>query len=122
MKKLVLLISLMAVAQLARAQDTATFDFRIDHQKAIERVVIELDADAAPATVANFEKLVRHKFYKGLKVHRVIPHTLVQMGIRSRGGRIARGWGRVDRGIRCRRRFTCAIRWGRWRWRGCRMR
>jgi peptidyl-prolyl cis-trans isomerase B (cyclophilin B) len=80
MKKLALFISLVAAAHVARAQDTATFDFRIDHQKEIQRVVIALDADAAPATMANFEKLVRHKFYKGLKVHRVIPHTLVQMG------------------------------------------
>ncbi len=30
--------------------------------------------------MANFEKLLRHKFYDNLKVHRIIPHTLVQMG------------------------------------------
>ena len=56
------------------------FDFRIDHEKNLRRVVIALDADAAPATVANFEKLLRHKFYNAIKVHRVIPHALVQMG------------------------------------------
>jgi len=64
----------------ARGQETAVFEFRVDHEKAVRRIVIALDAEAAPATVANFEKLVRHGFYKGLKVHRVIPHTLVQMG------------------------------------------
>jgi cyclophilin family peptidyl-prolyl cis-trans isomerase len=62
------------------AQETAVFEFRVDHEKKLQRVVIELDESAAPETVANFEKLLRHKFYKGLKVHRVIPHMLVQMG------------------------------------------
>jgi cyclophilin family peptidyl-prolyl cis-trans isomerase len=83
MKKSVLsLLALvgMALAHPARAQDAAVFDFRIDHEKAIRRVVIALDAGAAPGTVANFEKLLRHKFYWGLKVHRIIPHMLVQMG------------------------------------------
>jgi cyclophilin family peptidyl-prolyl cis-trans isomerase len=64
----------------AQDQDTAIFEFRIDHQKDIERIVIALDPSAAPETVANFEKLLRHKFYTGLKIHRIIPHTLVQMG------------------------------------------
>jgi cyclophilin family peptidyl-prolyl cis-trans isomerase len=84
MKKLVfilLTITGMGVGmQPARGQETGVFEFRVDHEKAIRSVVITLDADAAPETVANFEKLLRHKFYKGLKVHRVIPHTLVQMG------------------------------------------
>ena len=42
--------------------------------------MIGLDDAAAPQTVENFEKLLRKKFYKGLKVHRIIPHALVQMG------------------------------------------
>jgi cyclophilin family peptidyl-prolyl cis-trans isomerase len=82
MKKLALLLfTLLGLAlQPGRAQDTATFDFRIGHERPLHRVVIALDAGAAPATVANFEQLIRHKFYKNLKVHRIIPHTLVQMG------------------------------------------
>ena len=43
-------------------------------------MVIGLDDAAAPQTVENFEKLIHKKFYKGLKVHRIIPHSLVQMG------------------------------------------
>ena len=81
MKKLALLSVLFALtAPLARAQDTAVFDFRIGRDKSLQRVVIALDGNAAPNTVANFEHLLHHKFYKGLKVHRVIPNTLVQMG------------------------------------------
>ena len=82
MKKLALLIfTLLGLAlHPARAQDIATFDLRIGREKTLRSFVIALDSDAAPATVANFEKLIRHKFYKDLKVHRVIPHTLVQMG------------------------------------------
>ncbi len=83
MKKiaLFLLLALACVAlNAARAQDTAYFDFRIDHDPTLHRVAIALDSNAAPGTVANFEKLIRHHFYNGLKVHRVIPHTLCPDG------------------------------------------
>ena len=80
MKKLLLfLLPALFVLHAARGQN-ATFIFRIGHDKTRESIVIALDPSAAPQTVSNFEKLIRHKFYNGLKVHRVIPHTLVQMG------------------------------------------
>ncbi|HEX4083620.1 MAG TPA: peptidylprolyl isomerase [Chthoniobacteraceae bacterium] len=80
-KNILLLLCLLALGSPAlRAQNSAVFVFRIDHEKPLAPVVIALDGDAAPATVANFEKLVRHHFYNHLKVHRVIPNTLVQMG------------------------------------------
>ncbi len=41
---------------------------------------IELFADKAPKTVANFEKLAGDGFYDGLKFHRVIPDFMVQTG------------------------------------------
>ena len=41
---------------------------------------LELDAKAAPLTVANFEKLVRQGFYDGLIFHRVIPGFMIQGG------------------------------------------
>lgn len=41
---------------------------------------IELFADKAPQTVANFEKLVGEGFYNGLKFHRVIEDFMVQGG------------------------------------------
>lgn len=41
---------------------------------------LELDASAAPLTVANFEKLVREGFYDGLIFHRVIEGFMIQGG------------------------------------------
>ena len=41
---------------------------------------LELFADKAPNTVANFEKLAGEGFYNGLKFHRVIADFMVQTG------------------------------------------
>jgi cyclophilin family peptidyl-prolyl cis-trans isomerase len=41
---------------------------------------IELLPDAAPKTVANFQKLVREGFFDGLIFHRVIPDFMIQSG------------------------------------------
>ena len=43
-------------------------------------IKLELDATAAPKTVANFEKLVKSGFYDGLIFHRVIPGFMIQGG------------------------------------------
>ncbi|MBO5783473.1 MAG: peptidylprolyl isomerase [Clostridia bacterium] len=43
-------------------------------------IKLELDAKAAPITVANFEKLVREGFYDGLIFHRVISGFMIQGG------------------------------------------
>jgi cyclophilin family peptidyl-prolyl cis-trans isomerase len=43
-------------------------------------VEVELYADDAPKTVANFEKLSRDGFYEGVIFHRVIPDFMVQGG------------------------------------------
>ena len=41
---------------------------------------VELFADEAPGTVANFEKLANSGFYDGTKFHRVIPNFMIQGG------------------------------------------
>jgi peptidyl-prolyl cis-trans isomerase B (cyclophilin B) len=41
---------------------------------------VQLYADKAPQTVANFEKLAAKGFYDGLKFHRVIPDFMIQTG------------------------------------------
>ena len=41
---------------------------------------IQLHADKAPKTVANFEKLAGQGFYNGLKFHRVIAKFMIQTG------------------------------------------
>lgn len=45
-----------------------------------EQIKIELDPEAAPITVANFEKLVKEGFYDGLTFHRIIPGFMIQGG------------------------------------------
>ncbi len=43
-------------------------------------IVLELDADKAPVTVANFVEYARSGFYDGTIFHRVIPHFMIQGG------------------------------------------
>ena len=43
-------------------------------------ITLELDHNAAPKTVENFEKLVREGFYDGLIFHRVIRGFMIQGG------------------------------------------
>lgn len=45
-----------------------------------KKIVLELDASAAPKTVQNFEKLVGEGFYDGLIFHRVISGFMIQGG------------------------------------------
>lgn len=43
-------------------------------------IEVELDADVAPITVANFAKLVNEGFYDGLTFHRIIDGFMIQGG------------------------------------------
>lgn len=43
-------------------------------------IAVELDADAAPITVANFLKLAKSGFYDGLAFHRIINGFMMQGG------------------------------------------
>jgi peptidyl-prolyl cis-trans isomerase B (cyclophilin B) len=43
-------------------------------------IKLKLNADKAPKTVANFEKLAKEGFYNGLKFHRVIENFMIQTG------------------------------------------
>ncbi|MBO8163070.1 MAG: peptidylprolyl isomerase [Brevibacillus sp.] len=45
-----------------------------------KEVLLELYEEAAPGTVANFEKLANEGFYNGLTFHRVIPGFVAQGG------------------------------------------
>ncbi|WP_163537695.1 peptidylprolyl isomerase [Gracilibacillus sp. YIM 98692] len=45
-----------------------------------EKIKIEMYEEAAPNTVANFEKLANDQFYDGVTFHRVIPGFVAQGG------------------------------------------
>ncbi|MBQ9784942.1 MAG: peptidylprolyl isomerase [Clostridia bacterium] len=46
----------------------------------VDDIVVELDPENAPITVANFQKLVGEEFYNGLVFHRVIEGFMIQGG------------------------------------------
>ena len=50
------------------------------------KIRLELHADKAPKTVANFEKLASEGFYDGLKFHRVIDDFMIQTGCPNGNG------------------------------------
>ena len=60
------------------------------------QIVIELYADQAPKTVANFVKLAKEGFYNGIIVHRVIPGFMVQTGDPTGTGRGGPGYTFAD--------------------------
>lgn len=53
---------------------------RVNLTTSFGSIQIELLADAAPLTVANFLRLVDDKFYDGLVFHRVIANFMIQGG------------------------------------------
>ena len=55
-------------------------------------IKIELFADKAPLTVANFVNLARRGFYDGLNFHRVIPDFMIQGGCPEGAGRGGPGY------------------------------
>jgi peptidyl-prolyl cis-trans isomerase B (cyclophilin B) len=57
---------------------------------------LELFADRAPNTVANFEKLAGEGFYDGLKFHRVIESFMIQTGCPQGTGRGGPGYTFAD--------------------------
>ena len=56
---------------------TSFVDILMDSGK---HIVLELDPEAAPITVANFQKLVGQRFYDGIIFHRIIAGFMIQGG------------------------------------------
>jgi cyclophilin family peptidyl-prolyl cis-trans isomerase len=59
-------------------------------------IEIELFDDAAPKTVANFEKLANDGYYENLTFHRVIPDFMIQGGCPNGDGRGGPGYSFED--------------------------
>ena len=75
----VLIMGSMAVMSTVRGEDRIQRPCaRIETTKGA--IVMELYADQAPKTVANFTKLAQQGFYNGMIFHRVIPGFMVQTG------------------------------------------
>jgi len=66
-------------AQVAVA-DPTPYSTTIKLKTSMGDITIELMPEAAPKTVANFQKLVREGFFDGLIFHRVIPDFMIQSG------------------------------------------
>src|SRR5688572_25573052 len=79
MKSLLLAVSFFT-ASLLHADEVALVTLKIGKEKSTQQFAIEFFENDAPATVGNFKKLARKRFYNGLAIHRAFPHTLVQMG------------------------------------------
>ncbi len=71
---------LLTGTPLLRADEVALFQIRFGKEKLLRPVAIELYEGDAPATTANFKKLVKKGFYNGQAFHRVFPNMLVQVG------------------------------------------
>lgn len=55
-------------------------------------IIIELYPEAAPATVANFARLIESGFYNGVTFHRFVPGFVIQGGDPQGTGRGGPGW------------------------------
>lgn len=78
MKKavVVMMLSVLGWGQVALAVESAIVKIETNHGD----IILELDADRAPITVANFLAYVEDGFYDGTIFHRVIPRFMIQGG------------------------------------------
>ncbi len=60
--------------------DSNNVHLRVDFDRQVRTIAIQLDPGTAPKTCENFKKLVSEGFYDGLGFHRVIPDFVVQTG------------------------------------------
>ena len=72
----ILIIATSLMAQIASASDAPIVKLETSHGN----IVLQLDAKAAPNTVANFVKYVEDGFYNGTIFHRVISDFMIQGG------------------------------------------
>lgn len=75
--RLVRALALILATTPAWAQDDKP---RVSLETTLGKIVLELDAKAAPGTVANFIEYVQSGFYNGTIFHRVIDNFMIQGG------------------------------------------
>jgi cyclophilin family peptidyl-prolyl cis-trans isomerase len=86
----------LAMSAAALAQDAAAPGPQATIETSLGTIVIALDAQKAPATVANFITYAREKHFDGTVFYRVLPGSLVQAGSYAAGGKIH---GHLKKGI-----------------------
>lgn len=69
-----------ATAESAETAETVSAQYADIEIEGYGTITIELDADAAPVTVANFVQLAESGFYDGLTFHRIIEGFMMQGG------------------------------------------
>jgi len=74
------LAAMLAFAGIAQAQNAPAAKPRVELKTSMGSIVVELDPEHAPITVANFLKYVRSGHYKGTIFHRVINGFMIQGG------------------------------------------
>ena len=89
MKRIICLILALIMASLALVSCDAKMPYKVTDEetdiviidvKNYGKIVVELDPEQAPETVANFKKLVSEGFYDGIIFHRVIKDFMIQGG------------------------------------------
>ncbi|ROR32710.1 peptidylprolyl isomerase [Inmirania thermothiophila] len=75
MRTLILLLGLLVGVVAAAAERP-----RVALETTLGRIVVELDPERAPRTVANFLRYVDEGFYDGTVFHRVVPGFVIQGG------------------------------------------
>ena len=89
MKKIICLILALVMASFALVSCDAKMPYKVTDEetdiviievKDYGKIVVKLDPEQAPETVANFKKLVSEGFYDGIIFHRVIKDFMIQGG------------------------------------------
>jgi cyclophilin family peptidyl-prolyl cis-trans isomerase len=73
-------LSLLLAPAIAANQDSKASHPRVEMQTTMGNIVLELDPEKAPKTVANFLQYVNDGFYDGTIFHRVIDGFMIQGG------------------------------------------
>jgi peptidyl-prolyl cis-trans isomerase B (cyclophilin B) len=96
----------------ARAQDEKPADKSTPKEVAVIKtdageMVVEFWGDVAPATVENFKKLAKEKFYDGTAFHRIIKGFMIQGGDpKSKDASKENEWGTGDPGYKIKAEFN----------------
>ena len=94
MKKILIVLTalLLILSAAACGKNSPSADKKLYHAEITVKnygtIKLELDAEAAPITVANFVELAKSGFYDGLTFHRIIDGFMIQGGAANASSKI----------------------------------